>query len=115
MRATRAGASLMELIVVIVLLATIGSATMGVVIHQERFYRAQSDAIDSRATVRDAATLLQSELRALTPADGDLYAIAPGAVEYRTTLAQSAICTISPSRRQITIPPVHLASGAPLT
>jgi hypothetical protein len=115
MRATRAGASLMELIVVIVLLATIGSATMGVVIHQERFYRAQSDAIDSRATVRDAATLLQSELRALTPADGDLYAIAPGAVEYRTTLAQSAICTIAPSRRQITIPPEHLASGAPLT
>ena len=40
---------------------------------------------------------------------------APATVEFRTTLAQSAICTISPSRRQITIPPEHLASGAPLT
>jgi hypothetical protein len=105
MSSTRRGASLMELIVVIVLLATIGSATMGVVIHQERFYRAQADAIDSRATVRDAASLLQSELRALTPLDGDLYAIAPGAVEFRATLAQSAICTIAPSRRHLTIPP----------
>jgi hypothetical protein len=109
------GASLIELVVVIVLLAAIGSATMGVVIHQERFYRTQADAIDSRATVRDAASLLQSELRALTPADGDLYSISPGAVEYRATLAQSAICTISPSRRRVTIPPEHLASGAPLT
>jgi hypothetical protein len=105
----------MELIVVIVLLAAVGSATMGVVIHQERFYRAQADAIDSRATVRDATSLLQSELRALTPADGDLYSIGTGAVEFRATLLQSAICTVAPSRRQITIPPEHLASGAPLT
>jgi hypothetical protein len=109
------GASLIELVVVIVLLAAIGSATMGVVIHQERFYHTQADAIDSRATVRDAASLLQSDLRALTPADGDLYSISPGAVEYRATLAQSVICTISPSRRRVTIPPEHLASGAPLT
>jgi len=115
MCATRRGASLVELVVVIVLLATIGSATMGIVIHQERFYRAQGDAIDSRATVRDAAAILQSELRALTPADGDLYSIAPGAIEFRATLAQSAICTIAPSRLEITIPPEHLASGAPLT
>jgi hypothetical protein len=115
MSSTRRGASLMELVVVIVLLATIGSATMSVVIHQERFYRAQADAIDSRATVRDAVSLLQSELRALSPVDGDLYAIGPDAVEFRATLAQSAICTIALSRREITIPPEHLASGAPLT
>jgi hypothetical protein len=115
MLATRRGASLIELVVVIVLLAAIGSATMGIVIHQERFYRAQADAIDSRTTVRDAAALLQSELRALTPGDGDLYSIGPTAIEFRATLAQSAICTIASSRSQITIPPEHLASGAPLT
>lgn len=111
----RRGTSLIELVVVIVLLAAVGSAVMGVVIHQERFYRAQSDAIDARATVRDAASLLQSELRALTPSDGDLYTIGASAVEFRATLAQSAICTISPSRSSITIPPEHLASGVPLT
>jgi type II secretory pathway pseudopilin PulG len=114
-RSRRRGASLIELVVAIVLLAVIGTATLGVVVHQERFYREQASAIDSRATVRDAASLLQSELRALTPADGDLYAIAAGAVDFRATMAQSAICTISPSRTQITIPPEHLASGAPLT
>ena len=112
---TPRGASLIELVVVIVLLSALGSAVLAVVIHQERFYRAQADAIDSRATVRDAASLLQSDLRALTPLDGDLYAIDPAAVEFRATLAQSAICTISPSRQRITIPPEHLASGAPLT
>lgn len=115
MLTTRRGASLIELVVVIMLLAAIGSATMGIVIHQERFYRAQADAIDSRTTVRDAAALLQSELRALTPGDGDLYSIGPAAIEFRATLAQSAICTIASSRSQITIPPEHLASGAPLT
>jgi hypothetical protein len=88
---------------------------MGVVIHQERFYRAQADAIDARATVRDAASVLQSELRALTASDGDLYSIGPGTIEFRATLAQSAVCTIAPSRREVTIPPEHLASGAPLT
>ena len=111
----RRGASLIELTVVIALLAVIGTATLGVVVHQERFYREQAAAIDSRATVRDAASLLQSELRALTPADGDLYTLGPSAVDFRATLAQSVICTISPSRTQITIPPEHLATGAPLT
>jgi hypothetical protein len=115
MKQSRPGASLIELVVVIVLLAAIGSATMGVVIHEERFYRVQADAIDARATVRDAAAILQSELRALTAADGDLYAVGPATIEFRTTLLQSAVCTISPSRREITIPPEHLASGAPLT
>jgi hypothetical protein len=115
MRAARLGASLIELVVVIVLLAAIGSAIMEIVIHQERFYRAQAEAIDARAAVRDATSVLQSELRALTASDGDLYAISPGTVEFRATLAQSAICTISPSRNEITIPPEHLASGAPLT
>lgn len=114
-RRPRAGASLVELVVVIVVLAVLGSATLGVVIRQERFYRAQADAIESRATVRDAAALLQSDLRALTPPDGDLYAINQNAVEFRATLAQSAICTISASRQRITIPPEHLASGIPLT
>lgn len=111
----RHGASLAEMVVVIVLLAILGSATLGVVIRQDRFYRAQASAIDSRATVRDAASVLESELRALTPADGDLYSIGANAVEFRTTLAQSAICTISASRASVTIPPEHLASGAPIT
>ena len=111
----RHGASLIELTIVIALLAVIGTATLGVVVHQERFYREQAAAIDSRATVRDAASLLQSELRALTPSDGDLYTLGPSAVDFRATLAQSVICTISPSRTQITIPPEHLATGAPLT
>ena len=111
----RRGASLIELTVVIVLLTIIGTATLGVVVRQERFYREQASAIDSRAAVRDAASLLQSELRALTPADGDLYALGASALDFRATLAQSVICTISPSRTQITVPPEHLASGAPLT
>jgi len=114
-RLRRRGASLAELIVVIVLLAILGSATLGVVIRQERFYRAQASAIDSRAVIRDAASVLQSELRALTPADGDLYSTAASSVEFRATLAQSAICTISASRAAVTIPPEHLASGAPIT
>ncbi|HEV7703906.1 MAG TPA: hypothetical protein VGO46_06410 [Gemmatimonadaceae bacterium] len=114
-RVCRRGTSLIELTVVIVLLAVIGTATLGVVVHQERFYREQASAIDSRATVRDAASLLQSELRALTPADGDLYAIGASAVEFRASLAQSVICTIDISRARITIPPEHLATGAPLT
>ena len=109
------GASLIELTVVIVLLAVVGTATLGVVVRQERFYRDQASAIDSRATVRDAAALLQSELRALSPADGDLYTLGPSALDFRATLAQSVICTIAPSRTQVTIPPEHLATGAPLT
>lgn len=113
--AYRRGTSLIELTVVIVLLAVIGTATLGVVVHQERFYREQASAIDSRATVRDAAALLQSELRSLSPADGDLYAIGAGSVDFRATLAQSVVCTIAASRTRITIPPEQLVAGAPLT
>jgi hypothetical protein len=109
------GSSLIELTVVIVLLAVIGTATLGVVVHQERFYRDQASAIDSRATVRDAAALLQSDLRALSPADGDLYALGAGAVDFRATLMQSVVCTITVSRTRLTIPPERLVAGAPLT
>ncbi len=111
----RRGTSLAEIMVVIVLLAVIGSATLGVVVHQERFYRRQAEIFDARAQLRDAVAVLQSELRALTPTDGDLYSISASAIEYRATLAQSAICTIDGSRRRVTIPPEYLASGVPIT
>jgi hypothetical protein len=111
----RRGTSLAEILVVILLLAVIGSATLGVVIRQERFYRRQADVLDARAQLRDAAAVLQSELRALSPADGDIYAASASAIEFRATLAQSAICTIDAARRTITIPPEHLAAGVPIT
>jgi prepilin-type N-terminal cleavage/methylation domain-containing protein len=114
-RARRTGFTLVELLIVIVILAVVLTSVMTIFIQQQRFYSDSSAIIETRSSTRDAAYVLQSELRSLSPQSGDIYAMGPSFVEFRSQPGSSVVCTIDASRTVITVPPLNVTTGAALT
>ncbi|MBK5186782.1 MAG: prepilin-type N-terminal cleavage/methylation domain-containing protein [Gemmatimonadaceae bacterium] len=111
----RAGFSLVELLIVIVLLAVVLTSVMTIFVHQQRFYSDAAAIMETRSSTRDAAYVLQSDLRALSPKNGDIYAMGSKFVEFRAQPGSSVVCTIDGTRTVLTVPPLHVATGAALT
>jgi len=123
--ARRAGFTLVELLITIVLLGLVMGALLNVVVRQQRFYHGASEIIDIRSQVRQATHLLPSDLRGISTAGGavggvsvtDLY---PGgmerhAISFRSSFGSSIACITDAGRTQLTLPPLDLASGTVLT
>ena len=68
----RSGLTLIELMVVAVLLSIIGAMLTALLVRQQRFHRAVTSVTDSRARMRDIATILPTDLRSVSTVDGDL-------------------------------------------
>ena len=107
--------SLVELLIVIVILAVVLTCVMTIFVQQQRFYSDSSAIIETRSSTRDAAYVLQSDFRSLSPKSGDIYAMGPSFVEFRSQLGSTVVCTIDPTRTVITVPPLNVATGAALT
>ena len=115
MLTTPRGFSLAELLVAIVLACAIGAAVMDSAVHQQRFFAADARAAVAHAAVRQAVDVLSADLRAITPADGDLYLTAPDHVDLRMLLGASVLCTITAARDAAVLPPLRAASALGLT
>lgn len=111
----RAGFTMVEVMVAVVLLGIVVGALLAVVMEQERFYDGASEVMNVRDNLRRIGDLLPAELRGMAPEEGDIYAMTDSMVDFRAPIGSSVICTISASRNTITIPPVTLASDAGLT
>jgi prepilin-type N-terminal cleavage/methylation domain-containing protein len=115
LRAIRTGFTLVELLIVIVILAVVLTSVMTIFVQQQRFYSDSSAIIETRSSTRDAAYVLQSDFRSLSPKSGDIYAMGPSFMEFRSQLGSTVVCTIDPTRTIITVPPLNVATGAALT
>jgi prepilin-type N-terminal cleavage/methylation domain-containing protein len=111
----RVGFTLVELLIVIVILAVVLTCVMTIFVQQQRFYSDSSAIIETRSSTRDAAYVLQSDLRSLSPKGGDIYAMGSRFVEFRSQPGSSVVCTIDASRTVITVPPLNVSTGAALT
>ncbi|HEX6534759.1 MAG TPA: prepilin-type N-terminal cleavage/methylation domain-containing protein [Gemmatimonadaceae bacterium] len=112
----RAGLTLIELLVVIVLLGIVAGGMLKIINQQQRYYTGSSGIIETRQTVRQGIDVLQSEMRALSPGDTDIYAIGSNFIEIRANEGSSVICSIDAARTTIVVPPGKtLSSGATLT
>jgi hypothetical protein len=112
-RASRAGVSLAELLVVLVILGLVGSVIMRVVLRQQRFYASAAEITSTRADLRDLATVLPSDLRAISSVGGDIYAMSDSAIDFRLTTGISAICQLGAGF--VVVPPATLASRSGVT
>ena len=92
----RAGTTLLELTVVIVLLGLILGGILSVVGRQQRFYRETSATSAARSQVRQAAAILPAELRGLAPAAGDIIQALDSALEFHSTIASGVVCERGP-------------------
>lgn len=114
-RGPRAGVSLAELIVVLVIMGLVGSVIMRVILRQQRFYSAASEITSTRADLRDLATALPTDLRGISSAGGDIYAMSDSSIDFRLPLGMSAICQVGAGLTSVVVPPVSLASRSGVT
>ena len=111
----RRGFSLVEMLIVIVLLAVVLSAVMTIFVQQQRFYSDSAAIMQTRSSTRDAASVLQSDLHALSPKSGDIYSMGASFIEFRTQPGSSVVCTIDGTRKILTVPPINVSAESGLT
>lgn len=113
--APRRGLTLIELMLSIVLLGLMGGLIIGFLLKQERFYAGASEILLTRTQVRQAAVMMPSDLRGISSAGGDIYAMTDTSIDFRSTFGSSYICATTRASSQISVPPVTLAKGSALT
>ena len=104
LRAGHRGFTLVEVVLAIVLLGLVIAGLMSVIVRQLRFYSAASEIMEVRRSVQQLADILPGELRGLSPASGDIYAIASSSIDFRAAVGASVVCGIEAGARAVTIP-----------
>ena len=100
---SEAGVTLIELMIYMVLASLVMGAIYSVMITQTRAYADQRQMTDARETVSGAGVLLTSELRQLSPSDGDLYFIAPESLAIRSVQSVAIVCAIDQVLRRFAL------------
>lgn len=116
-RRGRAGFTLLEMLVVVVLLGLVLGVVMRVVVGQQRFYRGAADLMSIRGQMRQAHGVLPADLRGISSVGEDITAFTDSSITFRTQVGSSIVCSVNgalPSS-QITIPPTTLQKRHKLT
>ena len=89
------GHSYIEVALALAVAAVVLASVAAVVLAQHRYYAAHAQRAATRDAARTAVEVLGAELRALSPAAGDLYAISPDSVALRSSTGLGTVCTVS--------------------
>ena len=88
----RAGFTLLEVMIAVVLSVIVIGGLFELVFTQNRVYAKQQGLADARQSLRAAGTLLTWELRHLSPTGGDIYAMGPDSISVRSYDANAVVC-----------------------
>lgn len=88
----RAGFTLVELIVAMVVAGVVLGAAYRMLVGNQRFYRAQSQIVDVQGTVRAIEQILPGELRELSAVEGDINAMSDTSVDINAMRGFGVIC-----------------------
>lgn len=114
-RRGRRGFTLVELLIAIAMFGLVMAGLMKVLVGQQRFYRGAAEMIDTQTNVRDAANVLQSELRGVSASLGDILAASATSIDFYEPLGTSIVCQMGAGRTSVIIPPDELVSQNGLT
>ena len=109
----RAGFTLIELVIAMVLMSLVGGAIVKLLLRQSRFYNSTTDLIQTRQQLRQAAAMLPSDLRGISSVGGDIFSMSDSALEFRSTFGSSVVCVNAGGT--LSTVPRNLASGATMT
>lgn len=110
--AARRGFTLVELLIAMTMLTIVGAAVVSVFNSQQRFVRSASDVGAIRSQVQTALAVLPSELREVSPADGDIISLSDSSLQVLATVASSIVCNFTATT--ITLAPEQRDAGKPL-
>lgn len=111
----RRGASIIELMIALTIFGLVMAGVTGAIAEQTRFQAGASRVVASQRSLRQISDLLPSELRALGTGSGDIYAMNASSIDLRVTTGSTVVCQVAAGGGSVTIPPVQLATGVPLT
>ena len=111
----RLGMTLLELLISLIMVGLVGGLVVGFLLKQQRFYAGANEILQTRTQVRQAASMMPSDLRSISSSGGDIYAMTDTSIDFRSTFGSSYICKSDGKNLQIAIPPVNLAKGSMLT
>src|SRR5438876_5228629 len=109
----RAGFTLIELVIAMVLMSLVGGAIVKLLLRQQRFYNSTTDLIQTRQQLRQAAAMLPSDFRGISSIGGDISFMTDSALEFRSVFGSSVVCA-NIGGVLSTVPRV-LATGATMT
>jgi prepilin-type N-terminal cleavage/methylation domain-containing protein len=89
----RRGFTMIELIISLVIAGIVLGAAYKLLLANQRFYRSQSVIADVVTNVREAALILSSEVREVSPAGGDLQQMTDTAITINAMRALAFACT----------------------
>ncbi len=89
-RVGRAGFTLVETLITLVVAGVLGVAILTLILGQNRFYEHSDDAIYAQQTIRAAMDLMSSELRMISPTD--LLAAEEDSLAARFDLVRGVVC-----------------------
>lgn len=89
---SRAGFTLVELLVGLALVGIVSAGVLRIVVGNQRLHQAQAQSIAARQSARAGAAILPAELRGLDAADGDIAAMSPTALTVRVSRQLAFLC-----------------------
>jgi prepilin-type N-terminal cleavage/methylation domain-containing protein len=111
-RPRRAGFTLIEIIAALGILGVLGVLVSGTLSREQRVFRAATEQMDVRRSVRDAASILAEEIRGASARD-TVRLLADSAIELFTSLGSSVVCS-TPAPSEIALAPAS-SSGISIT
>lgn len=114
-RLRRLGFTAAELMVALAIGGLVTAAIVGVLRRQQRFFTSASVLVEQRVSLRDATGILPGELRALSPASGDILAFSDSSLEIRATIGAGILCDTVPGGGALVLAPSRARTGAPLS
>jgi prepilin-type N-terminal cleavage/methylation domain-containing protein len=113
--AGRAGLTLIELMIVVVLLSLVAAGIVAVLLRQQKFYRGTVDLMGTRQQIREIAAVLPADLRGISSVGGDIYAMSDSAIEFRSVFGGSVVCVSNVAASWVSTPPITLVRGSAFT
>jgi hypothetical protein len=110
----RRGVTTIELVVVLAVAGVLSAAIGTLLRRQQRFYTRAASIVEHRASLRDATAILPAELRALSPAGGDVLAFSDSSLEIRATIGAGIVCSVGADGSSIDIAPATPALAGTL-
>jgi prepilin-type N-terminal cleavage/methylation domain-containing protein len=108
---SRAGFSLVEIMVALVLLGIVATGIMTVVMRQQQFYRSATEVIDTRQQIRSASNVVPVDIRGVSSVGGDILNMSDSALDVRGNIGSALVCSHVAAAKSVTVPPLNLANG----
>lgn len=124
----RAGFTLIELMVSLVMFGIVSGIILGMIRAQQKFYRGATEVIDTRSQLRQAAAVIPLDLRSVSTVStvapvgspyqpsvlgSDISYMDDKEIRFRSTIGSGVVCNVA--GMVVTTTPTTLASGAVLT